>query len=156
MSSGSGPMSSSLSSVAARSGESCRFAGASTRPSGMPFPSTMSDRFMPSLPRSTGLLPAHSPPPGGLGDAPADRELLQDQALTEAFNGAPGPPGTVIAVACIDDAETVIQVNPGDTPADGRFEVGSVTKTMTATLLALLAADGSLRLDDEAGRWLPA
>jgi CubicO group peptidase (beta-lactamase class C family) len=50
----------------------------------------------------------------------------------------------------------VIQVNPGDTPADGRFEVGSVTKTMTATLLALLAADGSLRLDDEVGRWLPA
>jgi CubicO group peptidase (beta-lactamase class C family) len=76
--------------------------------------------------------------------------------LTEAFNGALGAPGTVIAVACIDDAETVIQVNPGDTPADGRFEVGSVTKTMTATLLALLAAGGSLRLDDEVGRWLPA
>jgi CubicO group peptidase (beta-lactamase class C family) len=27
---------------------------------------------------------------------------------------------------------------------------------MTATLLALLAADGRLRLDDEAGRWLSA
>ncbi len=75
--------------------------------------------------------------------------------LTEAFDGALGAPGTVIAVACTDDAETVIQVNPGDTPADGRFEVGSVTKTMTATLLALLAAEGSLRLDDEVGRWLP-
>jgi CubicO group peptidase (beta-lactamase class C family) len=76
--------------------------------------------------------------------------------LTEAFDGALGAPGTVIAVACIDDAEPVIQVDPGDTSADGRFEVGSVTKTMTATLLALLAADGSLRLDDEVGRWLPA
>jgi CubicO group peptidase (beta-lactamase class C family) len=76
--------------------------------------------------------------------------------LAEAFNGALGAPGTVIAVACIDDAGTVIGVNPGDTPTDGRFEVGSVTKTMTATLLALLAADGSLRLDDEVGRWLPA
>jgi CubicO group peptidase (beta-lactamase class C family) len=76
--------------------------------------------------------------------------------LTEAFDGALGAPGTVIAVACIDGAEPVIEVNPGDTPADGRFEVGSVTKTMTATLLALLAAEGSLRLDDEAGRWLPA
>jgi hypothetical protein len=32
--------------------------------------------------------------------------------LIEAFNGALGAPGTVIAVACIDD-ETVIQVNPG-------------------------------------------
>lgn len=76
--------------------------------------------------------------------------------LSEAFDGALGAPGTVIAVACIDDAGTVIQVNPGDTSADGRFEVGSVTKTMTATLFALLAAEGSLRLDDEVGRWLPA
>ena len=76
--------------------------------------------------------------------------------LAEAFDCALGAPGTVIAVACIDDAGTVVQVDPGDTPADGRFEVGSVTKTMTATLLALLAADGSLRLDDEVGRWLPA
>jgi serine-type D-Ala-D-Ala carboxypeptidase/endopeptidase len=76
--------------------------------------------------------------------------------LTEAFDGALGAPGTVIAVACIDDAETVIEVSPGDTPAGGRFEVGSVTKTMTATLLALLAADGSLRLDDEVGQWLSA
>jgi CubicO group peptidase (beta-lactamase class C family) len=76
--------------------------------------------------------------------------------LAEAFDGALGAPGTVIAVACIDDADPVIEVNPGVTPADGRFEVGSVTKTMTATLLALLAADGRLRLDDKAGRWLPA
>src|SRR6202789_108302 len=75
--------------------------------------------------------------------------------FAEAFNGALGAPGTVIAVACIDDAETVIEVNPGDTPAEGRFEVGSVTKTMPATLLALLAAGGSLPLDDEVGRWLP-
>jgi hypothetical protein len=34
--------------------------------------------------------------------------------LAEAFNGALGAPGTVIAVACIDDAGTVIQVNPGE------------------------------------------
>jgi len=76
--------------------------------------------------------------------------------LAEAFAGALGAPGTVMAVACTDDAGTAIQVNPGDTPAGGRFEIGSVTKTMTATLLALLAAEGSLRLDDEVGRWLPA
>jgi hypothetical protein len=36
-----------FSSVGASSGESCRYTGASTRPSGMPRPSTMSDRFMP-------------------------------------------------------------------------------------------------------------
>jgi hypothetical protein len=56
--------------------------------------------------------------------------------LTDAFTGTPG---TVIAVACIDEAETVIEVNPRDTPANGRFEVGSVTKTMTATLRGVMA-----------------
>src|ERR1700761_9305352 len=80
MSPGSGPTSSSLSSVAARSGESCRFAGASIRPSGMPFPSTMSDRFMPSLPRPGRAAARAFPAAGGLGDAPVDCQVLQDQA----------------------------------------------------------------------------
>jgi CubicO group peptidase (beta-lactamase class C family) len=62
----------------------------------------------------------------------------------------------VIAAACVDDAGQGIHVLPGDTPADGRFEIGSVSKTMTATLLALLEAEGALRLDDEIGRWLSA
>jgi CubicO group peptidase (beta-lactamase class C family) len=52
--------------------------------------------------------------------------------------------------------DPAIRASPGDLPADGRFEIGSVTKTMTATLLALLQADGVLELDDEVSRWLPA
>jgi hypothetical protein len=48
----------------------------------------------------------------------------------------------VVGVACIDEAGTGIHLCPGDAPADGRFEIGSVTKTMTATLLALLEAEG--------------
>jgi D-alanyl-D-alanine-carboxypeptidase/D-alanyl-D-alanine-endopeptidase len=76
--------------------------------------------------------------------------------LTETFDGAFDAPGVVTAAACTDETGTAIQVIPGDTPADGRFEIGSVTKTMTATLLALLEAEGRLRLDDEAGRWLSA
>jgi hypothetical protein len=40
----------------------------------------MLERFMPSLPRSTGLRPAHSPAPGSLGDAPVDGDFLQDHA----------------------------------------------------------------------------
>jgi CubicO group peptidase (beta-lactamase class C family) len=47
-------------------------------------------------------------------------------------------------------------LSPVDSPADGRFEIGSVTKTMTATLVTLLEADGMLRLDDDIGRWLSA
>jgi len=78
------------------------------------------------------------------------------RSLTETFDGSFDIPGVVIAAACVDDTGTGIHVSPGDTPADGRFEIGSVTKTMTATLLALLEAEGTLRLDDEIGRWLSA
>jgi CubicO group peptidase (beta-lactamase class C family) len=78
--------------------------------------------------------------------------------IAETFDGALGAlgaPGAVVATACIDEAGTAIAVRPSETPADGRFEIGSVTKTMTATLLALLDADGTLRLDDERGRPAP-
>lgn len=59
-------------------------------------------------------------------------------------------PGTEVAAAAVDAAETVT-VGPA-----GRFEIGSVTKTMTATVLALLIGEGALSLDDEIGRWLAA
>jgi serine-type D-Ala-D-Ala carboxypeptidase/endopeptidase len=78
------------------------------------------------------------------------------RSLTETFDGSFSAPGVVIAAACVDDTGTAVHVSPGDTPADGRFEIGSVTKTMTATLLALLEGEGTLRLDDEIGRWLSA
>jgi CubicO group peptidase (beta-lactamase class C family) len=77
------------------------------------------------------------------------------RSLTETFEGSETP-GLVVAAAGVDEAGAASQVSPADTPADGRFEIGSVTKTMTATLLALLAADGTLSLDDGVGRWLPA
>jgi serine-type D-Ala-D-Ala carboxypeptidase/endopeptidase len=76
--------------------------------------------------------------------------------LAETFDGAVGAPGSVVAVACVDEAGTTVAASPRDAPAGGRFEIGSITKTMTATLLALLDADGKLRLDDEVGRWLSA
>ena len=76
--------------------------------------------------------------------------------LAETFDGTYAAPGVVTAAACIDEAGTAIRACPGDMPADGRFEIGSITKTMTATLLALLEADGTLALNDEVSRWLPA
>jgi serine-type D-Ala-D-Ala carboxypeptidase/endopeptidase len=39
--------------------------------------------------------------------------------------------------------------------ADTLFEIGSITKPLTATVLARLAARGVLRLDDPVARWLP-
>ena len=52
--------------VGTKSGESWRFAGAITAPSGMPLASTAIERLTPRFPRSTGLLPAFSPPQGAL------------------------------------------------------------------------------------------
>lgn len=63
--------------------------------------------------------------------------------------------GIVAAVAAVDAGGPVIAATDG-MPAGGRFEIGSVTKTMTATLLAGLAADGTVALDDPVGRWLDA
>jgi len=76
------------------------------------------------------------------------------RSLVETFEGETD--GVVVAAACVDEAGAVVRVSPDGTPADGRLEIGSITKTMTATLLALLAADGTLRLDEEVGRFLAA
>jgi CubicO group peptidase (beta-lactamase class C family) len=83
------------------------------------------------------------------------------RSLTETFDGSSDATGIAVAAAAIDlastdQAVTALQASPASTPADGRFEIGSVTKTMTATLLALLAAEGTLALDDGIGRWLSA
>ena len=64
--------------------------------------------------------------------------------------------GVAAAAAAVDASGTAIAASPPDLPDDGRFEIGSVTKTMTATVLASLAADGALGLDDPIGRWLSA
>jgi CubicO group peptidase (beta-lactamase class C family) len=47
---------------------------------------------------------------------------------------------------------------PGRAPLDGNsvFEIGSITKVFTATVLASLAEDGKVRLDDPAQKFLPA
>jgi CubicO group peptidase (beta-lactamase class C family) len=76
------------------------------------------------------------------------------RSLVETFEGSFDAAGVAVAAAAVYGAD-VVKYRSG-APADGRFEIGSVTKTMTATLLALLAADGTLNLDDEAGRWLRA
>jgi serine-type D-Ala-D-Ala carboxypeptidase/endopeptidase len=78
------------------------------------------------------------------------------RSLAETFDGAFDSSAVVIGAACVDAAGEVAAVSTGDAPADGRFEIGSVTKTMTAMLVALLEAAGWLRLDDEVGRWLSA
>ena len=78
------------------------------------------------------------------------------QSLAEALGAWFAGDSVTAAAAAVDADGSDIAASPRDLPADGRFEIGSVTKTMTATLLASLAADGALSLDDPVGRWLEA
>ena len=78
------------------------------------------------------------------------------ESLAAALAGSFEDPRVVVATAGADQAGAVSRVSPVDAPADGRFEIGSVTKTMTATMLTLLAAEDRLRLGDPVGTWLDA
>jgi CubicO group peptidase (beta-lactamase class C family) len=74
-------------------------------------------------------------------------------AVIETFHGA--FPGAVpLACVAIDPEATVVELDGA--PPDGRFEVGSLTKTMTGTLLARLAGEGLVELDENIGRWVAA
>jgi D-alanyl-D-alanine-carboxypeptidase/D-alanyl-D-alanine-endopeptidase len=78
-------------------------------------------------------------------------------AVLEALDGAFAGDGIVVAVAAVDSGSSKPAFAATEGLAeDARFEIGSITKTMTAALLASLASDGALALDDELGRWLDA
>lgn len=75
--------------------------------------------------------------------------------LIETFSGAFEGEGIIVAVGAIDGTH-VVKHDPPDSPEDGRFEIGSLTKPITATLAALLAEEGQLSLSDPIGKWLDA
>jgi serine-type D-Ala-D-Ala carboxypeptidase/endopeptidase len=79
----------------------------------------------------------------------------QAQAVFEALDGAFPGDGIVVAAAAVGSGGPRFARTEG-LPGDARFEIGSITKTMTAALLASLVGDGVLALDDEIGRWLDA
>ena len=76
--------------------------------------------------------------------------------LLDTFRGAFEGEGVIVSVGAIDAAETVIEQDPSDAPSDARFEIGSITKPITAILAALLEEEGVLSLSDPIGRWLDA
>lgn len=79
----------------------------------------------------------------------------QARAVFETAKGALPGDGTAVAVTAID-ADGPAFAGTTWLPRDARFEIGSVTKTMTATLLATLVLDGTVELDDPVGGWLDA
>lgn len=52
-------------------------------------------------------------------------------------------------------AGTAVQGGNAPMPHDGRFRVGSVTKTFTATVILQLVGEGRIALDDTVDHWLP-
>ncbi|CAL9646386.1 serine hydrolase domain-containing protein [Streptomyces sp. Tu 3180] len=103
-------------------------------------------------------VPAHAAPPARDTVLPApDPAGLTDVLRTARSQGAPG------ALARLDDHGAVHRAAVGVAdPGTGRaistadrFRIGSVTKTMTATVLLQLVDEGRLELDSPVGRHLP-
>ncbi len=71
-------------------------------------------------------------------------------------------PGAVVIVGLVDRGVTHIYTAgtpPGGAPpldASTEFQIGSISKTFTATLLAEMVQSGKVHLDDPIGKYLPA
>jgi serine-type D-Ala-D-Ala carboxypeptidase/endopeptidase len=92
---------------------------------------------------------------------PALSQTTPPTALQAALDGRAAAAGTGIALGIIDHGRTRIYVAGSDgngRPVDEKtlFEIGSVTKTFTATALAAMAQAGQVRLDDPISKYLPA
>ena len=78
-------------------------------------------------------------------------ELVVDGApgvLALVDDGGPGPAWTGASGQARMDPRVALYVS-------ARFRVGSITKTMVATVVLQLVGEGTLRLDDSVERWLP-
>ena len=84
--------------------------------------------------------------------------MLWRSAAVTGLAAAVGPalPATaVIAAVAADEGGYAVKLSD-DCPLDGRFEIGSMTKTMTGAVLASLVNDGAVAFGDPIGRWLDA
>ncbi len=96
-----------------------------------------------------------------LGAALAQAQSLAAQrAMLEARLAASGGATALVVARWQGDQRELLLLGAADragTPlrAEARFELGSVTKALSGSLLALLAQRGQLSLDDRVARWLP-
>jgi serine-type D-Ala-D-Ala carboxypeptidase/endopeptidase len=65
------------------------------------------------------------------------------------------PDPAVIAVAAADEGGYAVALSDS-CPLEGRFEIGSITKTMTGMVLASVVREEIVALEDKIGRWLDA
>lgn len=81
-------------------------------------------------------------------------------AIESLLSAVPDAPGTTVAARHGDEELLLVRGTTergGSQPIrpDTRFEIGSLTKTFTALLLAEMAARGDVRYDDPVDRYLP-
>ncbi|MEV1006562.1 serine hydrolase domain-containing protein [Streptomyces sp. NPDC049881] len=97
---------------------------------------------------STGLTAAASP---------RQADPLQDQVDAVHATGVVGVSAEVTGPGTHDSARagTSVAGTGLPMPRDGRFRIGSATKTFTAVVVLQLVGEGRLSLDDTVERWLP-
>ncbi len=66
------------------------------------------------------------------------------------------PPDVGIAIATLDDGKTLVQSVGSTFDGDSRFEIGSITKTFTATLFADMIVRHEVASNDPIEKYLPA
>jgi D-alanyl-D-alanine carboxypeptidase len=92
----------------------------------------------------------------GTADAAPGREELRQAMAGLTAAGAAG-----VQVRIHDEqggwagSAGVRELHGGKVPANGRFRVGSITKTFVSTVVLQLVGEGALALDDPAARYLP-
>ena len=87
--------------------------------------------------------------PGGHHDLRRDLDAIVAAGATAAIAEVAGRSGARAS------AGVARLGRPAPAPVDGRFRIGSVSKTFLATVILQLEAEGRLRLDDSVERWLP-
>ena len=89
---------------------------------------------------------------------PTDAEIL---AIIKQRVGDKRSAGIVVGVIDADGHQRIVAYGdpgPGQPPLDGNtvFEIGSISKVFTSTVLAELVQEGKVRLEDPAQKYLPA
>ncbi|HMA40670.1 MAG TPA: serine hydrolase [Gemmatimonadales bacterium] len=91
-------------------------------------------------------------PPAALAQTPLPPDSAVRAILADRLPGQHGG-GFVVGLLDADGTRRVVNVGA---PADGVFEIGSITKVFTATILADMVSRGQVRLDDPVAQLLPA
>jgi D-alanyl-D-alanine-carboxypeptidase/D-alanyl-D-alanine-endopeptidase len=106
----------------------------------------------------TAQQPAPSTSAAAQAGLPSDAEIL---AIIKQRVDDKRSAGMVVGVIDADGRQRIVSYGdpgPGQPPLDGNtvFEIGSISKVFTSTVLAQLVQEGKVRLEDSAQKYLPS